>query len=134
MLKPDGLMLIQGITIDERFYERAKRSVDFIQHFIFPGSCIPSVSALVSSAGAAGGLTLLSLEDIGAHYPKTLQAWRKNVAVSLSKITSLGYRPEFLRLWDLYLAYCEGGFLERSISTVHLLYAKSGWRPAPAGC
>ncbi len=134
LLKPDGLMLIQGITIDERIYERATASVDFIQHFIFPGGCIPSVSALTTAAGQAGGLGLVHLEDIGTHYPKTLQAWRANVAAALPRINALGYRPEFLRLWDFYLSYCEGGFLERSISTVHLLYAKPGWRPAPAGC
>lgn len=134
MLKPNGLMLIQGITIDERIYERAKRSVDFIQQFIFPGSCIPSVSSLTLASARASDLRLVHLEDIGSHYAPTLRAWRHNIAEQLPKITSLGYSQEFLRLWDLYLCYCEGGFLERSISTVHLLYAKSGWRPAPVGC
>jgi cyclopropane-fatty-acyl-phospholipid synthase len=133
MLKSDGLMLIQSITIDERIYERAKRSVDFIQYFIFPGSCIPSLSTLVRAAARTSDLGLVHLEDIGAHYPRTLQAWRQNVATRLPQIKALGYPPEFLRLWDFYLRYCEGGFLERSISTVHLLYAKSGWRPAPVG-
>lgn len=131
MLKSNGLMLIQGITIDERFYERAKRSVDFIQQFIFPGSCIPSISALARASAHASDLGLVHLEDIGSHYAPTLRAWRQNVAEQLPKIKSLGYSEEFLRLWDLYLCYCEGGFLERSISNVHLLYAKSGWRPAP---
>jgi cyclopropane-fatty-acyl-phospholipid synthase len=130
MLKPNGLMVIQGITIDERFYERAKRSVDFIQQFIFPGSCIPSVSALTLASARASDLGLVQLEDIGGHYASTLRAWRRNIVSHLPEITSLGYRPEFLRLWDFYLCYCEGGFLERSISTVHLLFAKSGWRPA----
>lgn len=134
MLKPDGLMLIQGITIDEQIYDRAKRSVDFIQHFMFPGSCIPSVSALTQASAKGGGLNLVQLEDIGAHYVPTLQAWRKNVAETLPHITALGYPPEFLRLWDFYLCYCEGGFLERSISDVHLLFAKPGWRPQPVRC
>ena len=70
----------------------------------------------------------VQLEDIGAHYVPTLQAWRKNVADALPQIAALGYPPEFLRLWDFYLCYCEGGFLERSISNVHLLFAKPGWR------
>ena len=73
MLKPDGLMLMQGITIDEQLYERAKRSVDFIKYFMFPGSCIPSVSALIVAAAKSGGLNLVQLEDIGAHYVPTLQ-------------------------------------------------------------
>lgn len=131
MLKSDGLMLLQGITIDEQLYERAKRSVDFIKHFMFPGSCIPSVSALIAASAKSGGLNLVQLEDIGAHYVPTLQAWRKNAAQALSPITALGYPPDFLRLWEFYLSYCEGGFTERSISNVHLLLAKSGWRGAP---
>lgn len=129
MLKSSGLALIQGITIDERFYEQAKRSVDFIQRFIFPGSCIPSVSALMQESAKAGDLGLIHLEDIGMHYATTLQAWRRNVAAKLPDIKALGYQSEFLRLWDFYLCYCEGGFRERSLSVVHLLYAKSGWRP-----
>jgi len=129
ILKPQGQALIQGITIDERFYERAKRSVDFIQRFIFPGSCIPSVSALMQESAKVGDLGLIGLEDIGAHYPPTLRAWGRNIAANLSEIKALGYQAEFLRLWDFYLSYCEGGFRERSLSVVHLLYAKSGWRP-----
>ena len=134
MLKPNGLMLIQGITIDEEIYEQAKRSVDFIQHFMFPGSCIPSVAALTHASATGGGLSLVQLEDIGAHYPFTLRAWRKNLSDRGSQISALGYQPEFLRLWNFYLCYCEGGFLERSISDVHLLFAKPGWRSAPVGC
>jgi cyclopropane-fatty-acyl-phospholipid synthase len=133
MLKPQGLALIQAITIDERFYERARRSVDFIQRFIFPGSCIPSVSALTQASTTVGDLGLIHFEDIGAHYVPTLRAWGRNIAEKHPEIKALGYQPEFLRLWDFYLSYCEGGFLERSISAVHLLYAKSGWRPAPVG-
>lgn len=134
MLKPDGLMALQGITIDERFYDRAVKSVDFIQRFIFPGSCIPSVSALTLSSARGSDLSLVHLEDIGAHYVPTLRAWRRNITANLPQVKSLGYRKEFLRLWEFYLCYCEGGFLERSITAVHLLFAKSGWRPRPIGC
>jgi len=134
MLKPSGLMLIQGITIDEGIYEQAKRSVDFIQHFMFPGSCIPSVAALTQASATGGSLSLVQLEDIGAHYPFTLRAWRHNLSEKGSQISALGYPPEFLRLWNFYLSYCEGGFLERSISDVHLLFAKPGWRSSPVGC
>lgn len=134
MLKHDGLMLLQGITIDERLYERAKRSVDFIKHFMFPGSCIPSISALIAASAKSGELNLVQLEDIGAHYVPTLQAWRKNIAKGLPQFMALGYQPDFLRLWNFYLCYCEGGFLERSISDVHLLFAKPGWRGGPMTC
>lgn len=134
LLKPEGLLLVQAITIDERQYERAKRSVDFIQRFIFPGSCIPSVNALCRAMAESSDLSLLHLQDIGAHYPATLRAWRRNIERNLSQVQQLGLPPEFLRLWDFYLCYCEGGFLERSISTVQLLFAKSGWRQDPVGC
>lgn len=130
MLKSDGLMLLQGITIDEQLYERAKRSVDFIKHFMFPGICIASVSALISASAKGGGLNPVQMEDIGAHYVTTLQAWRTNVAKGLPQFRALGYQPEVLRLWQFYLCYCEGAFLERSISDVHLLLAKSGFRCA----
>lgn len=134
MLKPTGLMLIQGITIDERYYARAIRSVDFIQQFIFPGSCIPSVGALLSASARGSDLGLIHLEDIGLHYPPTLRAWRRNLNRALPQIRGLGYTPEFLRLWEFYLCYCEGGFQERSIGTVHLLFSKPAWRPQPAAC
>ncbi len=134
MLRPAGLMLIQGITIEERSYERAKRSVDFLQRFIFPGSCIPSVSALVRASSKTGDLGLIHLEDIGRHYAPTLRAWRTRIGSAVPQIKALGYGDDFLRRWELYLCYCEGGFLERSVSTVQLLYARSGWRPVPIGC
>ena len=130
MLKPNGLMLVQAIIIEERRYEQAKQSVDFIQRFIFPGSCIPSVSSLCHAMARASDLSVIQLQDIGAHYPPTLRAWRRNVQENIQQIRRLGFRNEFLRLWDFYLCYCEGGFLERSISTVHLLFAKPAWRQA----
>jgi cyclopropane-fatty-acyl-phospholipid synthase len=131
LLKPDGLMLLQAITIDERYYERAKRSVDFIQRFIFPGSCIPSVTAICRAMAQASDFSLLHLQDIGAHYPPTLRGWRDNLRANLPQVGQLGFGSEFLRLWEFYLSYCEGGFLERSISTAQLLVAKSGWRQDP---
>ena len=131
LLKPDGLMLLQAITIDERYFERAKRSVDFIQRVIFPGSCIPSVTSLCHAMACASDFSLLHVQDIGAHYPPTLRGWRQNIRQNLERICQLGFGPEFLRLWEFYLSYCEGGFLERSISTVHLLFARSGWRQDP---
>lgn len=131
LLKPDGLMLIQAITIDERYFERAKRSVDFIQRVIFPGSCIPSVTSLCHAMARASDFSLLHVQDIGAHYPPTLRGWRQNIRQNLERICQLGFGPEFLRLWEFYLSYCEGGFLERSISTAHLLFARSGWRQDP---
>ena len=124
LLKPEGMMLLQAITIEDQRYERAKRSVDFIQRYIFPGSCVPSVTALCAAVARATDMRLFHLEDIGCHYPPTLRCWRQRLRGNADKILALGFSASFLRMWELYLCYCEGGFLERSISNVHMLLTK----------
>ena len=103
---------MRAITIDERYYERAKRSVDFIQRYIFPGSCIPSVHTLCQAMAKASDFSLvLHLSRTAA--PTTgrpWRGWRDNIRRNLAHVRQLGIRPEFLRLWDFYLSYCEGGF------------------------
>lgn len=136
LLKPEGLALIQAITIEDHRYEQALHSVDFIKRFIFPGSFIPCVSAIVGAAAASSDLRLVNLEDIGPSYALTLRAWRERFMARLDEVRALGYDERFIRMWEFYLAYCEGGFLERSIGDVHLLLARPGNRrdqylPAP---
>ncbi len=128
LLKPEGLALIQAITITDQAYHRARREVDFIKKFIFPGSCIPSVTALVDAATAASDLRLAAYDDLTPHYARTLACWRDNCHANATAITELGYNRSFQRMWDYYLGYCEGGFAERAISVGHLLFAKPGWR------
>ena len=130
LLKPDGEALIQAITIEDHRYAQALDSVDFIKHFIFPGSFIPSVSAMTSAIGKASDLRLFNLEDIGPSYALTLKAWRERFHAHLPQVQALGYDARFVRMWDFYLAYCEGGFRERSIGDVHLWLTKPGARPA----
>lgn len=124
LLKPDGLMLLQAITIADQQYETAKNSVDFIQRYIFPGSCIPSVTALLDSITRSSDMRLFDLEDIGPHYATTLRQWRENIFRQIDQVRALGYSREFLRMWEFYLCYCEGGFIERAIGDVHMLLAK----------
>jgi len=124
LLKTDGLMLVQAITIADQRYERAKHSVDFIQRYIFPGSCIPSVTALTNSLTRTTDLRLFDLEDIGLHYATTLKKWRENFFHNLERIKALGLSDAFVRMWEYYFCYCEGGFIERVISDVHMLLAK----------
>jgi cyclopropane-fatty-acyl-phospholipid synthase len=124
LLKPDGMMLLQAITIADQRYEAAKNSVDFIQRYIFPGSCIPSVTAMLDSITRSSDLRLFRLDDIGPHYATTLRMWRENVFRQLDRIRALGYSREFLRMWEFYLCYCEGGFIERAISDVHMVLVK----------
>ncbi|MDA8309887.1 MAG: DUF1365 family protein [Actinomycetota bacterium] len=127
LLRPAGLMALQAITIADQSYERAKNSTDFIKAYIFPGSCLPSVSSLARAA-ARTDLRVVDLEDIGRHYAETLRRWRDNVDEHASAIHALGFDERFVRMWRFYLSYCEGAFLERHISDVQLVLAKPGWR------
>ena len=128
LLKPEGLMLLQAIVIDDRAYERARRSVDFIKAYIFPGSCIPSVEVINRSLAGATDMRLVHLEDIGAHYARTLGEWRCRFLAAEEQVLQLGFSREFIRMWDFYLSYCIGGFEERHISDVQMLLAKPGNR------
>jgi cyclopropane-fatty-acyl-phospholipid synthase len=131
LLKPDGAMLLQAITLQDQYYEAALRSVDFIQRYVFPGSFIPSVTAIAAALARVTDLKIYDLEDIGPHYAATLRDWRRNVHAHLGEVRALGYPEEFLRLWDFYLCYCEGGFAERQLGDVQLLLTKPGCRRAP---
>lgn len=124
LLKPDGLALIQAITIADQRYESAKKSVDFIQRYIFPGSCIPSNTAMLNSITKNTDLRLFDLEDIGTHYATTLRMWRENFFANINQVRQLNYSEEFIKMWEFYLCYCEGGFEERALGDVHLLLAK----------
>ena len=131
LLRSDGLALVQAITILDHRYEQAKRSVDFIQRHIFPGSCIPSVAALTAAMASHSDLRLAHLEDLTPHYARTLRDWRENLMRNAASVRRLGHDEEFLRIWEFYLCYCEGGFEERAIHDVQLLFAKPGDRTAP---
>ena len=130
LLKPNGSMLLQAITIQDQNYEQALKSVDYIQRFIFPGSFIPSITAISSALTAATDLKITHLEDIGPHYATTLRAWRERFFANLAAVRKLGMSDSFVRLWEFYLCYCEGGFLERALGDVHLLLAKPDCRRA----
>jgi cyclopropane-fatty-acyl-phospholipid synthase len=130
LLKPNGSMLLQSITIRDQFYEQARRSVDFIKRFIFPGSFIPSVQALTDSLARSTDMKLFHMEDIGPHYARTLKLWRQRFMARRSQVCALGYPETFIRMWDYYLCYCEGGFEERSLGDVQMLLTKPGSRRA----
>lgn len=123
LLKPHGLAAIQTITIQDRFYESARREVDFIKRYIFPGGCIPAVSVLAGAASQTD-LRLVGLEDITPHYAETLRRWRERFSSNWPAIRSLGYDEDFRRLWHFYFCYCEGGFDEAVLGNAQLLFAK----------
>lgn len=128
-LKPDGLALIQAITIEDFRYAGALATVDYIKRYVFPGSFIPSVSAITAAMARSTRLGLIELTDFGASYALTLKAWRERFEAAWERIVEMGFDETFRRRWRYYLAYCEGGFAERAISDVHLLFAAPGFRP-----
>ena len=131
LLKPAGAMLLQAITIRDQFYDQARRSVDFIKRFIFPGSFIPSVKAIMDSLARSTDLKLFHMEDIGPHYAHTLRLWRERFVARQSDVRAQGYPESFLRMWEYYLCYCEGGFVERQLGDVQMLLTKPLCRRAP---
>ncbi|KGJ91481.1 SAM-dependent methyltransferase, partial [Colwellia psychrerythraea] len=123
-LKVGGKLLIQSITIADQRFDYYKNNVDFIQRYIFPGGFLPSVNVLTQGLTNYSELVVESLDDIGLDYAKTLTHWRDNFLTSWVELSQLGYDETFKRLWLYYFAYCEGAFLERSTSTVHLVARK----------
>lgn len=128
LLAPDGLVALQAITIADRNYEAARRGVDFIQRFVFPGGAIPSLTSLFTAASRASRLTPLHVEDLGLHYATTLRLWRHRFEANLERVRALGFDERFVRLWRYYLCYCEGGFLERAIGDAQILLAGPAFR------
>lgn len=130
LLRDNGLMALQAITIGDQIFDRHKRSVDFIKRYIFPGSCIPSITAISNSIARVTDLRLLHLEDITPHYARTLREWRSRFFSNIETVRALGFSETFIRMWEYYLCYCEGGFAERYLGDVQMLFAKPGYRSA----
>ena len=124
LLKDDGMMALQAITIGDQIFNRHRRSVDFIKRYIFPGSCIPSITAISNAIAKATDLRLVHMEDITPHYARTLSEWRRRFFANIEKVRALGFSDTFVRMWEYYLCYCEGGFAERYIGDVQMLFTK----------
>ncbi len=127
----DGRMLLQVITTSDTYYETYRRSVDFIQRYVFPGGLCPAPMALARAVGRNSDLRVTHLEDLTGDYAQTLRHWRARFAQRTGDILALGYPERFLRLWDFYLQYCEAGFAERHIGTVQMVLARPGDRSPP---
>ena len=108
----------------EQYYDSYRKRPDFINRFIFPGGCLPSVTAMCKAMTAASRLRMVDLDDITPHYARTLAEWRNRFMDNLPAVRELGFTQRFIRMWEYYLCYCEGGFRERSIGTVHMLLSK----------
>ena len=130
LLKPEGLLVIQAITITDNLFEESKDFIDFIKQYIFPGSCIPSITALCNAA-TSSDIKLFHLEDITPHYARTLKEWRINFLKNNKQVKDLGFTNAFIRMWLFYLCYCEGGFIERQIGNVQMVFTKPLCRRDP---
>ncbi len=130
LLKPNGLMALQAITIADQYYAQHIRTVDFIKRYIFPGSCLVSVTVLCETATRKTDLRAVQLEDISPHYPETLRRWRDAFFERLDDVRALGYDEAFIRMWEFYLSYCEGAFAEHYIGDIQIVFAKPLHRQA----
>ena len=132
LLRPHGEMLLQAITIADQRYDAARKSVDFIKRYVFPGGFLPSVTAMANSMTRKTSLRIFAVEDIGLHYALTLNHWRRRFFARLQDVRDQGFSNEFIRMWEFYLCYCEGAFRERAIGNVQLHAIAPHARPAMA--
>lgn len=130
LLKPHGLMALQAITISDQRYDQARKSIDFIQRYIFPGGCLPSLSVIGEHTAKDTDMNMIGMEDLTKDYALTLKQWRESFTDNLEKVRSLGFDERFIRMWMYYLCYCEGGFRERVIGVYQILSAKPDYRVA----
>ena len=128
LLKPSGKMVIQAITMTDQRYEDAKNRVDFIKRYIFPGGCLPSMSIIAKHVASNTDMQIVHLRDITQDYAITLATWRERFLDQLEAVRAQGFDDRFIRMWEFYLSYCEGGFRERIIGTVQLGFAKPAYR------
>lgn len=124
LLKPDGQMLLQSITIADQRYEKYRKSVDFIKRYIFPGGCLTSVTDMSRTMTRHTDLRTVHLEDIGPHYATTLRHWHDRFLARIGDVRAQGYSDDFIRMWKFYLCYCESAFIERAIGTVQMLIVR----------
>jgi cyclopropane-fatty-acyl-phospholipid synthase len=128
LLGDDGLMLLQAITIDDRWYESEKAARSFANTHVFPGGCLPSQGLITGCLERVTSMKQVWLDDITAHYPPTLAEWRRRFFTAWERLRDRGYDERFRRLWDFYLSSSEAGFRERRIGDVQALFAKPGAR------
>jgi cyclopropane-fatty-acyl-phospholipid synthase len=131
LLKPDGTFVLQGIVMPDQNYTRYLNSVDFIQKYVFPGGCLPSMSSILESTVRATDLRFVHGEDFGPHYAQTLREWRQRFHEHLNDVRELGYPDRFLRMWDYYLCYSEAAFDERYTGVVQIQFDKPLCRRDP---
>lgn len=133
LLEPDGMMAIQTVVIGDDMFDHAKHSQDFVKAYVFPNSCMPSISVMVAEVSKSTDMRMVSLEDIGKHYAETVHRWRSNLAKHSGELAGIGVDDGIAKLFEFYFAYCEAGSAERRISDIQCIFAKPEWRPSAIG-
>ncbi len=133
LLKPNGVMALQGITIADRLYASYCRGVDFIQRYIFPGGHLPCTQAIMSSVASSTDLTLAHQENLPQHYARTLADWNQLFQAAKPQLRQMNLPEEFLRMWEFYFCYCEAGFREEQLGLVQMVFTKPQGRVNPVG-
>lgn len=126
VLHPQGVLVMEAITTPESRYENYLRTTDFINTIIFPGSCCPSLHALVDASYKWSSLTLEHIDNIGIHYAETLREWRRRFNASEDTVRALGFDDVFMRVWNYYLTYCEAGFDSQTENCLILVFSRPG--------
>lgn len=128
LIKPNGQMLIQSILMNDQRYDKARKSIDFIKRYIFPGGCLPSYTEISKNITKYTDLQMMDVDDITYDYALTLADWRDRFLERKHEVERQGYDQSFIKMWEFYLCYCEGGFMERTIHTSQIVFAKPLWR------
>jgi len=124
LLKPSGILVMQIITMPDQRYDAYCKGTDFIQKYIFPGGHLPSVGKILETTSQNTNLNLLHMEEFTEHYAKTLNVWHDNFNQKIDHVKSLGFDEYFIRMWKMYLCYCEAAFLTRNINLVQIAFTR----------
>ena len=131
LLHSDGMMLLQAITIPDHRYDGYRRSVDFIQRYVFPGGFLPSMGKIGDCLRRVTDFRFFHAEDFGPHYARTLAHWRHNFWENIAQVRGLDFDERFIRIWHYYLCYCEAAFQERQTGVSQMLLTKPACRRQP---
>ena len=124
LLKPNGVLVLQVITMPDQRYKDYSKGTDFIQKYIFPGGHLPSISKILEVTSKHTRLNLNHLEEFTEDYAKTLNIWHDNFQNKLDDVKKLGFDNYFIRMWKMYLNYCEAAFITRNINLHQLVFTK----------
>jgi cyclopropane-fatty-acyl-phospholipid synthase len=124
LLKPSGVMVMQIITMPDQRYSAYAKGTDFIQKYIFPGGHLPSVGKILDTTTTHTRLNLLHMEEFTEDYAKTLRLWHEAFQEKLSQVKALGFDEYFVRMWRMYLSYCEAAFITRNINLVQVAFTR----------